>query len=172
MNAEKWLWHIWGYKVFQSVPNGMKLELDLWWWLLDVYTMFQIDISKRIELRLENFEKSKRRKSNHHISECKNFATNENYVDTSTAIYLCTKFEGFISIYNNMIANKWLWLSFGCKVDQSDPIVMKLKHDLSCHLLNVYTKFQIDASKHVGKKSGKLEWINDLTDGRTDIATA
>ena len=44
---------------------------------------------------------------------------------------------------------------------------MQLKLDMSCHLLNVYTKFQIDISKHVEEKSGKT-W----TDGQTDIATA
>ena len=37
---------------------------------------------------------------------------------------------------------------------------MQLKLDMSCHLLNVYTKFQIDISKHVEEKSGKR--------GRTD----
>ena len=37
---------------------------------------------------------------------------------------------------------------------------MQLKLDMSCHLLNVYTKFQIDISKHVEEKSGKP--------GRTD----
>ena len=41
---------------------------------------------------------------------------------------------------------------------------MKLKLDMSCHLLNAYTKFQIDISKHVEKKSGKL----GRTDGQTD----
>ena len=41
---------------------------------------------------------------------------------------------------------------------------MKLKLDMSCHLLNAYTKFEIDISKHVEKKSGKL----GRTDGRTD----
>ena len=46
--------------------------------------------------------------------------------------------------------------------------MMKLKLDMSCHLLNAYTKFQIDISKHVEKKSGKL----GRTDGRTDIAIA
>ena len=45
---------------------------------------------------------------------------------------------------------------------------MQLKLDMSCHPLNVYTKFQIDISKHVEEKSGKPE----QTDGRTDIATA
>ena len=42
--------------------------------------------------------------------------------------------------------------------------MMQLKLDMSCHLLNVYTKFQIDISKHVEEKSGKLR----RTDGRTD----
>ena len=44
---------------------------------------------------------------------------------------------------------------------------MQLKLDMSCHLLNVYTKFQIDISKHVEKKSGK----SGRTDGRTDRRT-
>ena len=42
---------------------------------------------------------------------------------------------------------------------------MQLKLDMSCHLLNVYTKFQIDISKHVEEKSGK----RGRTDGRTDV---
>ena len=29
MNADKWLWYIFGCKVGQSVPIGMKLELDV-----------------------------------------------------------------------------------------------------------------------------------------------
>ena len=45
-NAEKWLWPIFGCKVGQSVPIGMKLELDVWHYLLYVYTMFENDISK------------------------------------------------------------------------------------------------------------------------------
>ena len=46
--------------------------------------------------------------------------------------------------------------------------MMKLKLDMSCHLLNAYIKFEIDISKHVEKKSGKL----GRTDRRTDIAIA
>ena len=45
---------------------------------------------------------------------------------------------------------------------------MKLKLDMSCHLLNAYTKFQIDISKHVEKKSGKLGRTDGRTDGQTD----
>ena len=54
------------------------------------------------------------------------------------------------------------WPTFGCKLGQSDPIVIQLKLDMSCHLLNVYTKFQIDILKHAEKKSGK----RGRTDGR------
>ena len=43
MNADKWLWPIFGCKVGQSVPIGMKHHL------LHVYTKFQTDISKHVE---------------------------------------------------------------------------------------------------------------------------
>ena len=62
---------------------------------------------------------------------------------------------------------KWVWPTFGCKLDQSEPIVMQLELDMSCHLLNVYTKFQIDILKHVEEKSGKRGRTNEQTDGRT-----
>ena len=55
MHAEKILWFIFGCKEGQSVPIGMKLELDMWHHLLDVYTKFQIDISKHVERSRENF---------------------------------------------------------------------------------------------------------------------
>ena len=67
---------------------------------------------------------------------------------------------------------KWVWPTFSCKLGQNDPIVMQLKLDMSCHLLNVYTKFQIDISKHVEEKSGKRGRTDGRTGGRTDIATA
>ena len=62
---------------------------------------------------------------------------------------------------------KWVWPTFGCKLGQIDPIVMQLKLDMSCHLLNAYTKFQIDISKHVEEKSGKRGRTDGRTDGRT-----
>ena len=55
-----------------------------------------------------------------------------------------------------------------CKLGQSDPIMMKLKLDMSCHLLNVYTKFENDISKHLEKKSRKL---GPTDSGRTDRRT-
>ena len=48
-----------------------------------------------------------------------------------------------------MIVKKWVWPTFAWKLGQSDPIVMQLKLDMSCHPLNVYTKFQIDISKDI-----------------------
>ena len=91
------------------------------------------------------------------------FAKNGSYVEKYTAGHLGTKFEEFILIYEAMIAKNWP--SFGCKIGQSDPIVMKLKIDMTCHLLNVYTKFHTDISKHVEKKSGKPDV---RVDGQTD----
>ena len=58
MNAKN-DWPIFGYKVGQSVLIGLKIEHDLWYLLLDVYTKFQIDISKYVEKSLGNFENSK-----------------------------------------------------------------------------------------------------------------
>ena len=37
-------WPIFGCKVDLSVTIGMKLQLDVWHYLLNVYTMFQIDL--------------------------------------------------------------------------------------------------------------------------------
>ena len=60
---------------------------------------------------------------------------------------------------------KWVCPTSRCKLCQSDPIVMQLKLDMSCHQLNVYTMFQIDISQHVEEKSGKRERTVGQTDG-------
>ena len=62
---------------------------------------------------------------------------------------------------------KWVWPTFGCKLGQSDPIVMQLKLGMSSHPLNVYKEFQIDISKPVEEKS----WKRGRTDGQTDRRT-
>ena len=49
MNADKWLWPIFGCKVGQSVQIGIKLELDVWHHPLNVYAKFQTDISKHVQ---------------------------------------------------------------------------------------------------------------------------
>ena len=51
-----------GCKVGQSVPSGIKLELDVWHHRLDVQTNFKIDISKHVK-KAGNFKKSKTRKN-------------------------------------------------------------------------------------------------------------
>ena len=104
MNAEKWLWPIFGCKVGQSVPIGIKLELDVWHYLLNVYTMFQNDVSKHVEKNPENFAKSKTRKNNRQNSENKIFEKNGTYVEKYTAGHLRTKFEEFTLIYEATIA--------------------------------------------------------------------
>ena len=43
-----------------------------------------------------------------------------------------------------------------------DLIVMKLNLDLSCHLLDAYTRFQVHISKHVEKKVRKLSSGGEL----------
>ena len=53
------------------------------------------------------------------------------------------------------------WPIFGCKVGQSVRIGMKLELDVWHYLLNVYTMFENDISKHVEKKPGKLRKIQD-----------
>ena len=56
----------------------MKLELDVWHYLLNVYTMFQNDISKHVEKTPENFAKSKMRKNIRQNSENKIFGKKQN----------------------------------------------------------------------------------------------
>ena len=65
-------------------------------------------------------------------------------------------------IFEALIAKK---MSFASQLGQRDPIVMKLKLDMSSHLLNAYTKFWIDIWKHVEKS---LENADGRTGRRTD----
>ena len=53
------------------------------------------------------------------------------------------------------------YVFFGCKVDQNDPIVIKLYLDMWHCLQNVYSKFQIDISRHVENNLGKLRKIQN-----------
>ena len=79
------------------------------------------------------------------------FSTNWTHVAMYAQGHLCTNFERFILIYEALIAKKWVWPSFSCTVGQSHSIVIKRKPNMSCHLLNVFTKFQIDISENVEK---------------------
>ena len=55
MNEEKWLWPIFYYKVGQSDPTALKLDVSCC--LLDIYIKFQIGISKYVEKSPGNMEK-------------------------------------------------------------------------------------------------------------------
>ena len=98
MNAEKWLWPIFGCKVGQRVPIGMKLELDVWHYLLNVYTMFQNDISKHVEKKTENFSKSKTRKDNRQNSKIRFLKKNGTYVEKYTAGHLRTTWRIYLDL--------------------------------------------------------------------------
>ena len=80
----------------------MKLELDVWHHLLNVYNKFLIDITKRVEKSPENFEKSNTHKTNRQNSENTILAKNITYVEKYTAGHAYTKFEEFILIYEAM----------------------------------------------------------------------
>ena len=81
----------------------MKLKLDVWHYLLNVYTMFQIDISKHVEKSPENFAKSKMCKNNRQNSDNMIFAKFATYVKKYAAGHLCTKFQEFTLIYKATI---------------------------------------------------------------------
>ena len=105
MNAEKWLWPIFGCKVGQSVPIGMKLELDVWHYLLNVYTMFQNDISKHVKKKTRKTSQNpKRAKIIAKIPKIRFLKKKGTYVEKYTAGHLRTKFEEFTLIYKATIA--------------------------------------------------------------------
>ena len=101
---KKWLWPIFGCKVGQSAPVGMKLELDVWHYLLNVYTMFENDISKHVEKKPGKLRKIQDAQKNRQNSENTIFAKNGTYVKKYTVGHLQTKFEEFILIYKARIA--------------------------------------------------------------------
>ena len=63
---------------------------------------------------------------------------------------------GLYIIFKAMNADKSLWPIFGCKIDQSVQIGMKLELDVWHNPLDVYARFQTDISQHVQKKSGNF----------------
>ena len=82
----------------------MKLKLDVWHHLLDVYAKFEINIFKNVQKSMENFKKSQTCKNDCQNSGNKIFPTIWTFVEHHTEGYLCTKFERFIFIYEAMIA--------------------------------------------------------------------
>ena len=88
------------------------------------------------------------------------------YVEKYTEGYKRTIFDRFILIYESMIAKKKkrVWLTFDCKLGQSDPIMIKLKLDMSCHWMYILSLKAI--SQSMLKKSP--ENSDGRTDGQTD----
>ena len=105
MNAEKWLWPIFGCKVGQSVPIGMKLKLDVWHYLLNVYAMFENDISKHVEKKPGKLRKIQdAQKKIGKIPKIRFLQKTELMSIKYTAGHLRTKFEEFTLIYKATIA--------------------------------------------------------------------
>ena len=100
LNVEKWLGPIFCCKVGQIVLIRMKLKLNLWHRLLNVFTKFEIYIFKHVEKACKILKNPKCAKIILKIW----FFKKTNWWEKYTAGHLCTKFEGFILIYETMIA--------------------------------------------------------------------
>ena len=83
----------------------MKLELDLWCRLLDVYSRFQINISKHVEKKPGKLTKIQNaQKTIAKILKIGYLKKKRTYVEKYTEGYLRTKFERFLLIYESIIA--------------------------------------------------------------------
>ena len=164
-------WLISGCKVGHSVPIGIKLELDVWHHLRNVNTKFQTNISKHVEInpgKLRKIQNGQNYRQNSDISFLQKTELMSRSIQWATYVPNLENLSWFVK--------PWLLerslITLGCKLGQSDPIVMTLKLDMSCHLLNVYTKFQINISKCDEKSRKSLDgrtdrWREGRTDGRT-----
>ena len=129
----------------------------------------KFDICKHVEKKPGKLKKSKTRKNNRQNSENKIFEKKK--PNLCRKVYSWQPTNQIWKIYLDLWVHdctKWVWPTFGCKIGQSDPSMMKLKLDMSCHLLNVYTKYGNDIWKHVEKSP---ENSDGRTDGQTDRRT-
>ena len=62
-------------------------------------------------------------KINRQNAENKFFAKNA-FVEKYTEGYQCAKSERFILIHEAMIAKKWVWPTYCCKVGQINPVAI------------------------------------------------
>ena len=167
INAEKWLWPIFGCKLGQSVPIGMKLEFDVKHHLLHVYTKFETDISTHVENKPGKLRKIPKRAKI--IAKIPKIISLQKQ-NLCWEVYSRPPVYQIWRIYFDLWGHdckKWVWPTFGCKLGQSDPIVMQLKLDMSCHLLYI-PSFKL-ISQSMLKKSSKN--ADGRTDGRTDRQT-
>ena len=83
----------------------MKLELDVWHYLLNVYAMFENDISKHVEKKARKTSQNpKCAKKIAKIPKIWFLQKNGTYVEKYTGGHLRTKFEEFTLIYKATIA--------------------------------------------------------------------
>ena len=99
MKAEKCLWPIFGCKVGQSVPIVMKLKLNLWLHLLNVYTKFQIKPGKLRKIQKTQIPK---------IGFLKEKPGT--YVEKYTLGHPYTNFEGFMRPWLQKMSLTCFWL--------------------------------------------------------------
>ena len=145
----------------------MKLELDMWRCLPDRYTKFEIDISKHVEKKPRKLRKIQKHKNTSQNSKNKIFAKLElmsRSVQQSTYVPNLKDLSWFMRPW--LQKNKF-WPTLGYKVGQIDPIAMKVKLNMSCHLLNVYAiipSFKLISQSMLIKSP---ENSDGGTDGRT-----
>ena len=82
----------------------MTLELDVWHYLLNVYTMFENDISKHVEKKPGKLRKIQDAQKNRQNSENTIFAKNGTHVKKYMGGHLGTKFDWFTLLYKATIA--------------------------------------------------------------------
>ena len=85
------------------------------------------------------------------------------------AMHVCV--PNLKALYNFWGRNcrKILWPISGCKVDQSDLIVIKLLLDVWRCLPDVYAKFQIDISNHVQKSRENFSLAESSTNSPSQV---
>ena len=66
-------------------------------------------------------------------------------------IWVCVPNLTLLYGFKAMDTDKWRWPIFGCKEGQNVQIGMILELDMWLYLLDAYTKFHTDISKHVQK---------------------
>ena len=106
----------------------MKLKPHVSCHLLDVYTGFQIHISKHVEKKYVKFSLA----GNSINSPFREFLSTRGPKMTKISRGQGTHYQiwGLYITSKAMNADKWLWPIFGCKVGQSVQIGMKLKLDV------------------------------------------
>ena len=160
------IWPTFGCKVGQNVLIAMKLELDLWCHLLDVYSKFEINIWKHVKKKAQKTEKNpKRAKIITKIPKIRFLKKTGTYVGKYTEGYLYTTFERIILIYESMNAKNEFDLFLA--VNKVKVTQLWWKSNLTCHATcGMYILSLKIISESMLKKSP--ENLDGLTDGRTD----